>query len=82
MNRLKKEPFAGSFFDINSSIRGSHHIQDVGGISGECLPVTFQFLRKFKEKLAALIIPLKEGHKQEIPLGQIGSRLAGIAVCG
>ena len=54
----------------------------MGSIGGECLSVSFQLIRQLEEKFTAFIIPLKERHKQKIPLGQIGSCLAGIAVGG
>lgn len=61
---------------------GGHHIQHMGGVSGEYLPVPFYLVRQFKEKLTALIIPFEKGCEQEIPLGQIGGMLARIAVGG
>ena len=53
----------------------------MGCIIGECLTVLFHFIRQLKEQLAALVIPLEEGFKHNIPLGKIVGNLSGIAVC-
>ncbi len=63
-------------------VDGSHHTQHVGGVLGEGGPVSFQLVRQLKEEFPALIVPLKEGLEQEIPLGQIVGVLAGVAVGG